>query len=155
MIQRPGDNPAERTRFLESVIRRLNDLNLFRSKFSNWTSWTPTIYVGAPMTISSISVQYAQYNVVDQRVSIRLAFTANLGGSGSDAIFCTLPVGLGSPQIFPMLTLFSQPDNGGMQGASGSFAFLDRIDIRQFDGTALNSSLSIRVIVNGAYFLSI
>lgn len=100
-IERPGQTPADRTRFLEEVIRRLKNygsrilsLENFFSAIINWlwTDWTPTISVVAPMTISSVSVSQASYLQIGKFVFVRMRFSATIGGTPSSTIRVTTPV---------------------------------------------------------------
>lgn len=57
-----------------------------------WNTWTPTPTPGGSLTLSSTSIQIANYRIFGGECEIEIAFTGIQGGSAADNIVFTLPV---------------------------------------------------------------
>lgn len=58
----------------------------------NWANWTPTVTAAGSMTVSALSITFAQFKRTFSNVLIQLRFSATLGGSPSNTVQPTLPI---------------------------------------------------------------
>lgn len=128
---------SARSHYVAYVSNGANYFQLLGSHL-NWISWTPTISVVAPFTISSITSNgfYAKEGL---KVHVRLRFSATLGGTVASTIQVTTPVdpnigNLGLEAILPcqIVNTGSRLGYGVTQGAVTP----RRFDVRRVDGSS-------------------
>lgn len=161
MIQRPGDNPAERTRFLESVIRRLKgltgdvkDLKDFDALFSQaWTDWTPAYITYDSMVLASPSTDLAQYIKIGKFVFVRMRFSITISGTPSTRMGVSTPIdpniGVFGLETTMQCQIINTGSRAGIATTQG-FVTPRRFDIRRFDHAALTAG-SFTCSLSGYY----
>lgn len=63
--------------------------NLFKEDIA---SWTPTVTASGSMTVSSVTINHAEYEEGNNTVDINFSFDATLGGTVSNQIYITTPL---------------------------------------------------------------
>jgi hypothetical protein len=117
-----------------------------------WQTWSPTLTANGSMTLSSVTVNRAEYRIVGKKLEFNLAATFTVGGTPNTTISFTLPQ---NPKLTTAPLAFAGliVDGGNVIGATSLWSVSSAIgQIRKVTDSTNWSSGSLRQIaVHGSF----
>ena len=115
-------------------------------------TYTPTITASGAMTITSQTINYANYRVSGLRCDLNIQATVQCGGTASATILIPLPltaIGSQPPPGAPGLT-----EGATLKSAAVSLSSTTVIAVQKYDSSNFSLATSIILHINGSYYLA-
>lgn len=126
----------------------VNALSSFMNAFETWSPYpsaTPLTVTAGSMTISSLTINHAEFQDVGPNAYIYIDVAFHTGGVASNAIDLSLPIAPAGWGEFSV-RLF---DNG--PAAAVAYIFGAVLRVQRADGANFNLSISEQIYVSGSY----